>query len=73
MFAMYDRVLDKKTGKPCFVIDIDDNSGEALPGEEVYGLEAEDQTDPDWFRWADFHDLEKLPEHDPVPGFWDEV
>ena len=60
MFSLYDRVLDKKTRKPCFVIDIDDSH---LEEGALYGLEAEDQLDHDWFRWADEGDLEKLPEH----------
>ena len=61
MFSLFDRVLDKKTGKPCFVIDVDDRYPEKGV---IYGLEAEDQDDPDWFRWADERDLEKLSEHD---------
>lgn len=59
MFRLYDRVLDKVTGKPCFVIDVDDHGAEGV----VYGLEVEDQDDPDWFRWAEDDELEKLPEH----------
>lgn len=59
MFELYDRVLDKVTGKSCFVIDIDDHGPEGI----VYGLEAEDQSDFDWFRWAEESDLKKLPEH----------
>ncbi len=59
MYELFDRVLDKVTGKPCFVIDVDDHGVDGV----VYGLEAEDQEDPDWFRWAEECELEKLPEH----------
>lgn len=62
MFKLYDRVFDKVTSKPCFVIDVDDHGTEGV----VYGVEAEDQTDTDWFRWAEEYELEKLPEHDEI-------
>ncbi len=62
MFSIFDRVLDKVTGKPCFITDVDDHGAEGI----VYGLEAEDQEDTDWFRWAEEGDLEKLPEHEPI-------
>lgn len=58
MFDLFDRVLDTVTGKPCFITDVDDHGTEGV----VYGLEAEDQGDQDWFRWADERELEKLPE-----------
>lgn len=61
MFHLYDRVLDRVTGKPCFIIDVDDSHPESGV---IYGLEVEDQYDDDWFRWAYDHELEKLPEHD---------
>lgn len=38
MLRLYDRVLDRVTGKPCFVIGIDDHGDEGV----VYGLEVED-------------------------------
>jgi len=60
MYRLFDRVLDLKSGKPCFIIDVDDHGDEGV----VYGIEAEDQGDPDWFRWAIDSDLRKLPEHD---------
>ncbi len=59
MFRLYDRVLDRVTGKPCFVIVVDEGDDSDV----AYGLEAEDQADPDWFRWAEEGELEKLPEH----------
>lgn len=59
MIDLYDRVLDKVTGKSCFVIDVDDRG----PAGVVYGLEAEDQGDSDWFRFAEEDEIEKLPEH----------
>ncbi len=59
MFSLYDRVLDKVTAKPCFIIDIDNHGEEGI----VYGVEVEDQADPHWFRWAEESELEKLPEH----------
>lgn len=59
MFKLYDRVLDKVTGKPCFITDVDDHGKEGVS----YALEVEDQSDSDWFRWADEDELEKLPEH----------
>lgn len=61
MFELFDYVFDTVSGKPCFVIDIDDHGSEGV----VYGLEAEDQNDQDWFRWAEDHEIKKLPErHD---------
>ena len=62
MFKLFDRVLDKVTGKPCFITDVDDHGAEGV----AYALEVEDQEDPDWFRWAEEDELEKLPEHDEV-------
>ena len=59
MYSLYDRVLDNKTGKPCFIIDVDDG-----PDGTIYGLEAEDQDDDDWFRWAREYELSKLKEHE---------
>lgn len=59
MYELYDRVLDTVTGKPCFVIDVDDHGMEGV----VYGLEAEDQEDPNRFRWAEEEELKKLPGH----------
>ena len=59
MFELYDRVFDIVTGKPSFVIDVDDHGEEGV----VYGLEVEDQNDPNWFRWAEEAELKKLPEH----------
>ena len=59
MYSLYDRVLDKTTRKPCFVIDVDDG-----PDGTIYGLEAEDQDDDDWFRWAGENELVKLGEHE---------
>ncbi|GEM_PF-4472585 len=59
MYALYDRVLDKVTGKPCFITDVDDHGDDGV----VYALEVEDQSDDDWFRWAEEDELEKLPEH----------
>ena len=61
MFELFDRVLDKTSGKPCFVIDVDDHGADGV----IYGLEVEDQQDQDWFRWAREGELEKLPEHEP--------
>lgn len=61
MYKLFDRVLDRVTGKPCFIIDIDDG-----PQGAVFALEAEDQADADWFRLAEEDELEKLPEHDEV-------
>lgn len=65
MYELYDRVRHIPTGKPCFVIDVDEGVDEAtgVPG-VLYGLEAEDQDDPDWFYWAEDRELEKLTEHD---------
>ena len=60
MFKLYDRVLDKVTGKPCFIIDLDDHRGEGV----VYAVEVEDQGDQDWFRLAEKDELEKISEHD---------
>lgn len=57
MFKLFDRVLDKATGKTCFIIDIDD--GDQGP---VYALEAEDQGDEEWFRLAEESEIEKVPE-----------
>ena len=64
MFNLYDRVLHKPTGKPCFIIDISEGTSPdtGLPG-VIYGLEAEDQYDEDWFYWAEEDELSKLPEH----------
>lgn len=59
MFGLYDRVLDKATGKACFITDVDDHGEEGV----AYALEVEDQSDDDWFRWAEEDELEKLPEH----------
>lgn len=59
MFGLYDRVLDKVTGKTCFIADIDDHGEKGV----AYALEVEDQSDDDWFRWAEEDELEKLPEH----------
>ena len=59
MYALYARVLDKVTGKPCFITDVDDHGDDGV----VYALEVEDQSDDDWFRWAEEDELEKLPEH----------
>ena len=59
MFQLYDRVLDTVTGKPCFIIDIDDHGVAGI----VYGVESEDQADDDWFRWAEESELKKIPEH----------
>ncbi len=61
MYRLYDRVLDTVTGKPCFIIDVDDHGEKGV----IYGLEVEDQDDPDWFRWAKDPELVKLPEHRP--------
>lgn len=58
MYKLYDRVIDVVTGKPCFVIDVDDHGAAGV----VYGLESEDQEDEDWFRWASEDELRKLPE-----------
>lgn len=55
MLKEYDRVLDKVTGKTCFVIIVDGDEGDV-----VYGVESEDQGDDDWFRWAEACDLEYL-------------
>ncbi len=65
MFNLYDRVLHKPSGKPCFVIDIDDGSDAGM-GQcgVIYGVEAEDQNDADWFYWAEEYELVKLPEHE---------
>lgn len=64
MFGLHDRVRHKPTGKDCFIIDIDEGVDETtgVPG-VIYGLESEDQSDSDWFRWAEEGELEKLPEH----------
>lgn len=59
MFRLYDRVLDTVTGKPCFVVDIDDHGVTGT----VYGVESEDKADDDWFRWAEESELKKIPEH----------
>ena len=58
MLSLYDRVLYIPKNKPCLIIDVD-ASGES----PIYGIEAEDQTDDDWFYWADERDLLKIPEH----------
>lgn len=59
MFKLFDRVFDTVSGKPCFIIDVDDHGPEGV----VYGLEVEDQNDQDWFRWAEEFEIKKLPEH----------
>ena len=48
MFRLYDRVLDTVTGKPCFVVDIDDHGVAGT----VYGVESEDQADDDLYSRA---------------------
>lgn len=58
MYKLHDRVLDTKSGKECFIIVVDGEDGDF-----VYGVESEDQDDPDWFRWAEEDELRKLPEH----------
>lgn len=58
MLSLFDKVMDKTTGKTCFVIDVDDHGDEGV----VYGIESEDQDDSDWFRWAEESELVKLPE-----------
>lgn len=61
MYELYDRVFDTVTGKPSFVIDVDDHGEDGV----VYGVEVENQDDADWFRWAEESELKKLPEHQP--------
>lgn len=70
MFKLYDRVFDITTKKACFIIDIDDNDGQALESEIIYGLESEDQDDTNWFRWAESSEIKKLPEHNSQDDFW---
>ena len=55
MFELYDRVLHKPSGKACFVIDVDEGDDGA-----IYGVEAADQEDADWFYWAEEHELERI-------------
>lgn len=62
MFELFDRVFDKVAGRSCFVIDVDDHGESGI----VYGVEAEDQSVEDWFRWSDESDLVKIPEHGDV-------
>lgn len=64
MFDLYDRVLHKPSGKPCFIIDIDEgiDPDTGLQG-SIYGIEAENQDDNDWFYWAEENELIKIPEH----------
>ena len=52
MIDLYDKVFHKPSGKECFVIHVDE-------GDEgtVYGLEAADQDDSDWFYWAEEDEL----------------
>lgn len=65
MYELFDRVLHKPSGKPGFVIDIDEGPvGTPEYHGPIYGFEAEDQYDPDWFYWAEEKELEKLPEHE---------
>jgi hypothetical protein len=65
VFDLYDRVLHKPTGKPSFVIWIDEGVDPDTGIEGViYGIEAEDQYDEDWFYWAEENELEKLQEHE---------
>lgn len=59
MLALYDKVLHIPSGKPCFITYIDEGDKGA-----IYGLEAEDLEDPDWFYWADEDEVEKLPEEE---------
>ena len=61
MYQLYDRVFDMVAGKPCFIIDVDDHGPDGV----IYGVEAEDQDDDDWFRWAEELELKKIPEHHP--------
>lgn len=64
MYEIHDRVEHKPTGKACFIIDIDNGIDEktGIPG-TIYALESEDQSDSDWFYWAEESEIEKLPEH----------
>lgn len=62
MFELYDRVLDKKTGEPCFIIDIDFGRDPLNP-EPVYCLEFEDYEKHDLaITLAEENEIEKLPE-----------
>ena len=61
MFKLYDRVLDKKTGEPCFIIDIDFGRDPLNP-EPVYCLEFEDYEKHDLaITLAEENEIEKLP------------
>lgn len=64
MLKLFDRVLHVPTRKACFIIDIDEGEDDRT-GETsiIYGLEAEDQDDNEWFYWAEENELEKLPEN----------
>lgn len=64
MFELYDRVLHLPSGKQCFVIDVDEGIDEktGVPG-VIYAVESEDQSEPNWFYWADEEELRKIPEH----------
>lgn len=65
MFELYDRVLHKPTGKPSFVIWVDEEADQVTGKNDViYGVEAEDQNEKDWFYWAEESELKKLPEHE---------
>ena len=57
MLELFDKARDVKTGKTCFVIDVDDHGADGV----VYGIESEDQDDADWFRWAEESELVKIP------------
>lgn len=57
MLELFNKVRDVKTGKVCFVIDVDDHGADGV----VYGIESEDQDDADWFRWAEESELVKIP------------
>ena len=53
MFEEFDKVIYKPTGEPCFIVAVDDGDDGV-----VYGLESEDQTKANWFRWCDEDEIE---------------
>ncbi|MEY8561638.1 hypothetical protein AALA21_01065 [Eggerthellaceae bacterium 3-80] len=61
MYELYDRVEHLPTGKSCIIIDIEDGIDEetGIPV-IVYALEVEDQSDQDWFYWAEESEIMRL-------------
>ena len=57
VYSLYDKVRHIPSGKICFIIDVDEGDDGA-----VFGLEAEDQADTDWFYWAEEDEIEPVEE-----------